>query len=77
MPSLPARSGQKRSDPQLRRHEPHQAPGEGFFQRPAGELVPLRGIHRHDRGGMVDGPGALAAASGDRCTERVLQGAAL
>ena len=68
-------SDQERPDPQIRRHEPHQTPGEGFFQRLAGEVLLLRGIQRLHPAGVVDVPPARAAA-GDRLAlplESVLQ----
>jgi hypothetical protein len=55
----------KRAHSQLRRHQPHQTPGERLFQRPAIELVPLGGIQRHHPAGMVNRPGAIPAAGGD------------
>jgi hypothetical protein len=77
MPSLPARSGQKWPDSQLRRHEPHQTPGERLFQRLAIEILFLARVQRHHPARMVDGPGAIAAARGDRCSQDILQGAAV
>src|SRR5688500_5978995 len=65
MASLPARSDQKRADSQLRCHQPHQTPREGFFQRLAGEVVFFRRMQRHHPTGMVDGPGVVATAGSD------------
>ena len=70
------RSGKKRPDADLRRHQPDQTPGEGFLERPAVEVLLFRGIERHHPAGMVDVPPAIAAAGGDRRAQRILQGAA-
>ena len=67
---------EKRPDPRLRRHEPDQAPSQRLFQRPAGELLLLRRMERHDPARVVDIPGARAAAGGDGRSQRILQGAA-
>ena len=58
------------------RHEPHQTPGQRFLQRLAVEVLFLGRVQRHHPAGMVDGPGAIAAAGGDRRAEGILQGAA-
>jgi hypothetical protein len=63
------------------RHEPHQTPREGFLERAALELLPFRAIQRHHPAGYphgvtVDVPPAIAAAMGDRRSQRILQGAA-
>ena len=73
---LSARSDEKRRRANRRRHQPHQAPGEGFFEGPAAELVPFRGIPRHDSASMVDVPPAITMAGGDRRSQCILQGAA-
>jgi hypothetical protein len=69
------RSSDSQPDSQLRRHQPHQAPGQRVFKRLAVEILLLWGMQRHDPAGVVDGPGALAAAGGDDSQERILQGA--
>jgi hypothetical protein len=74
---MPARSDPERSDANLRRHQPHQIPGEAFLERPSVELPPFRGIQRHDPAGMVDGPGAMALTGRGRSTEGVVYGAAV
>src|SRR5215212_3942775 len=69
-------SGAERTNADLRRHQPHQTPGQPFLERPAVEVLP-RGIQRHDPAGMVDVPPAVAAAGGDLTKQGVLEGAAV
>ena len=59
-------SDQKRPDPQLRRHQPDQTPGQLLFQGLAGEVLFLWRVLRHYPAGMTDRPGAIPAALGDR-----------
>ena len=68
-------SGDERYNAQLRRHEPDEAPGEGFLERLAVEVLLVGGVQRHHQAGMIDVPPARAAAGGDRAAERILQGA--
>jgi hypothetical protein len=70
------RSDAKRTNPDLRCHQPHQISGEPFLERSAVKRLSRR-IQRHDPAGMVYVPPARAAAGDDRRTEHVLQGAAL
>src|SRR5215217_7294496 len=77
MPWLPARSDQERPDPQLRRHQPHQTPGERFLERPPGELVPFRGIQRHHPAGVIDVPPVITATRVDRAAKCILEGATI
>jgi hypothetical protein len=58
---------------QSRRHEPHQAPGQGFFQRFAGEVLFVGELQRHHplAASVIGGPRAKAAAGGDRPTVRL------
>ena len=70
-------SNTERPDADLRRHEPHQTPGEGFLQRLAVEVVLFLGVQRDDPACVVDGAGAVAAARGNRSAQGIPQGAAL
>jgi hypothetical protein len=74
--ALPTNSDAKRLDADLRCHQPDQTPGQPFIERPAVELLPFRGIERHDLTRLVDRPPAIPAAGGDRRAQRILQGAA-
>ena len=76
MPSLSARSGKKRSDPQLWRHQPDQTPGKRRLEGLAVEVLFLRRMERHHPAGVIDGPIAVAAASRNRTPEGVLERAA-
>ena len=42
-------SSDKRTDPQLRRHQPDQTPGEPFLERVAMEVPLVRRMHRHNQ----------------------------
>ena len=75
-PPCALRSDPERADPQLGRHQPHQAPGQRFLERPAVELLPFRGIQRHHPAGMVDVPLAIAPTVRDFTEEGILQNAA-
>jgi hypothetical protein len=68
---------EKRPNPQLRRDQPDQTPGQGALQRFAREVLLFRRAQRHHLTGMVNGPRARAAAGGDRRSQRVLQGTAI
>jgi hypothetical protein len=72
----PVRLGTERPDPEFRRHEPHQAPGEGFLKRATAEVVFFKRVQRDDPTGVVHGPGAVAAAGRDHAAPRILEGAA-
>jgi hypothetical protein len=50
-------SVEERADSQLRRHQPDQAPREGFLERPAVELLFLGRVQRHDA--LLTASGAL------------------
>lgn len=63
----------KRSDPDLRRHQPHQTPRQRFFQRPAVKHLLLRAVQRHHPTRVIDGPRILAATHGDGGAQRVLE----
>jgi hypothetical protein len=60
----PARSDEKWHDSQLRRHQPHQPPGERVLQHRGGEILFIRTVVRHHPAGMIDGPGAGATPRG-------------
>ena len=47
---------EKRTEAQLWRHQPDQAPGQRFFQRAAVELLFLGGVQRHHPTGVVHVP---------------------
>jgi hypothetical protein len=49
-------SHQKRPDAELRRHQPHQTPGEGFLERLAVEGLLLWGVQRHHLAGRSNAP---------------------
>jgi len=66
-------SGDERTHANLRRHEPDQAPGERFLERPAREGLFLRGEQENHPARMIDRPVAGAASRGDRSSKCVLQ----
>ena len=51
-------SSEERSDANLRRHEPDQAPGERFLERLAREVLFLRRVRGHDPARVVDAAGS-------------------
>jgi hypothetical protein len=62
---------------QLRRHEPHQAPGERFFQRLAVKVQLLQGMERDHPASVIDIPGAIPLPRSNGFAQRILQGATL
>ena len=59
-----APADQKRPDSQLRSHQPHYTPGQSFFERAAGELLPrgmaLRAPRHHPRAASMVNVRAIA-----------------
>jgi hypothetical protein len=76
-PPCALRSDPERPDPQLRCHQPDQAPGKRFLERLAVKGLLFRRMQRHHPARMVDVPRARAAARGDRAAQRVLEGTAV
>jgi hypothetical protein len=74
---MSTQSDEERPASHLRCHQPHQTPGEGFLQCLAREVLYVGRMQRHDPAGVVDSPGARAAAGSDRRAEGILQGAAV
>lgn len=77
-PSLVARSGQKWPDPNLRRHEPNQAPGQRFLQPASVKRLLLRQATlrptRRNRRSSRNTRGATRSPAGERSGVRGLRG---
>jgi hypothetical protein len=73
---LSAAPTSERPDSKLRGHHPHETPRQRFLQRLAGDVLLVWRMERHHPARVVDGPGARAAAGGDRAPEGILEATA-
>ncbi len=73
LPRGPSALHDKRPHAELRRHQPHQTPGQRLCERATVKGLFLWRKQQHHPRRVVDGPIAAAAAGGDGSPERVLQ----